>query len=85
VSSFPRALTAVPPALSLFLLLHLSQLPLTQAIDLEMVAVEVIHTLVGSIGLMLAVPLTTVVAAALFRGNRLRLAAEELSHGHHHH
>lgn len=72
-------------ALSLFLLLSLSQLPLSQAINLEMVAVEVIHTLVGSIGLMLAVPLTTLVAAGLFRGNRLRLAPEELSHAHRHH
>ena len=38
----------------------------------EVVAVEIVRTLVGSIGLVLAVPLTTALAAvALARGNDL--------------
>jgi uncharacterized membrane protein len=71
--------------LSLLILLNVNEVSLARAFNLEMVASEVIHTLVGSIGLVLAVPITTGLAALLFRGDRLPIASGELSHAHHHH
>jgi uncharacterized membrane protein len=71
-------------ALPLLVLLRLQATSLPQALNVEPVAVEVVHTLVGSIGLILAVPLTTFIAAFLFRGDRLPLRPGELEHAHHH-
>lgn len=71
-------------ALPLLMLLQLNGMTVTQQLNLEMVATEVVHTLVGSIGLILAVPLTTFIAALLFRGGRLPVAKGELNHAHHH-
>ena len=71
-------------ALPLFILLSLNEVPVQRALNLELVASEVVHTLVGSIGLVLAVPFTTFVAALMFRGDALPLAEGELEHGHHH-
>lgn len=71
-------------ALPLFLLLHLNAFSLSSALNLELVAGEVVHTLVGSIGLILAVPLTTLIAAAMFRGDKLPVTAQELDTVHHH-
>jgi uncharacterized membrane protein len=70
-------------ALPLFLLLNLNEFSLGRALNLELVASEVVHTLVGSIGLILAVPFTTLIAAALFRGNRLAVTRGELEQVHH--
>ena len=50
-------------ALPLLLLFGLSGLPLTVIANSEVVAVEIIRTLVGSIGLVSAVPITTWLAA----------------------
>lgn len=41
--------------------------PLMEIINYEMIAEEIIRTLVGSIGLVLAVPITTIIAAIGFR------------------
>lgn len=71
-------------SLTLLILLHVSEVPLGRALNLELVASEVVHTLVGSVGLVLAVPITTGLAAWWFRGNRLPLAPGELDHAHHH-
>lgn len=71
-------------ALPLFVLLHVSEVDLARSLNLELVAAEVVHTLVGSIGLVLAVPFTTLIAALLFRGDRLPLKAGELEHAHQH-
>lgn len=49
-------------ALPLFLLLSLSTAPLAQALSLEVVAQEVVRTLVGTLGIVAAVPLTTAMA-----------------------
>lgn len=70
-------------ALPLMVLLTSGEVGLRRALNLELVAAEVVHTLVGSIGLILAVPLTTVLAAFLFRGDRLPLREGELAHHHH--
>ncbi len=71
-------------ALPLFLLLNINDFSVARALNLELVASEVVHTLVGSIGLVLAVPFTTFVAALMFRGDKLPLAEGELEHAHHH-
>jgi len=52
-------------ALSLLLLFINNPLPLSELINYEIIAEEVVRTLVGSIGLMLAVPITTVIASLL--------------------
>jgi uncharacterized membrane protein len=69
-------------ALPLLLMLRLNDFNLQRALNLEMVAAEMIHTLIASIGLILAVPLTTLVAALLFRGNIFRITLSELGKGH---
>ncbi|TVR92976.1 MAG: YibE/F family protein [Trueperaceae bacterium] len=72
-------------SLSLLILLNVGEFGVMRAFNLELVANEVVHTLVGSIGLVLAVPITTLLAALLFRGDRIPVAPGELSHAHHHH
>lgn len=52
-------------AMPLLLLFSLSGLSLADVANSEVVAVEIVRTLVGSIGLVLAVPLTTYLAAAM--------------------
>ena len=71
-------------ALPLLVLLSLSDFTIMRALNLELVASEVVHTLVGSVGLILAVPFTTLIAALMFRGDRLALKEGELEHAHHH-
>jgi len=71
-------------SLSLLILLNVGEFGFARALNLELVASEVVHTLVGSIGLVLAVPITTLLAALLFRGDRIPIAPGELSHAHHH-
>ncbi len=70
-------------SLPLLMLLHINGAGLLQTLNMEIVATEIVHTLVGSLGLILAVPLTTIIAALLFRGDRLKLQEGEL-HSHHH-
>lgn len=71
-------------SLSLLILLNVGEVPFSRAFNMEVVASEVVHTLVGSIGLILAVPITTFLAALLFRGDRIPLKPGELEHGHSH-
>lgn len=54
-------------AMPLLLLFSLSGLSLGDVANSEVVAVEIVRTLVGSIGLVLAVPLTTYLAAVMSR------------------
>jgi uncharacterized membrane protein len=55
--------------LPVLLLIAIYDRPLLQVIQSEQFAAEVIRTLVGSIGLVLAVPLTTAVGAAVVRAS----------------
>jgi len=71
-------------ALPLLVLLGQGEIGFTRALNLELIAAEIVHTLVGSIGLILAVPVTTLIAAAMFRGDRLPIAPGELDHAHGH-
>ncbi|MCY4355022.1 MAG: YibE/F family protein [Truepera sp.] len=71
-------------ALPLLILLTLSDFSLARALNLELVAAEIVHTLVGSIGLILGVPITTYLAALLFRGDQLPMGPGELDYTHPH-
>jgi uncharacterized membrane protein len=61
-------------SLPLLLLFTQADRPLSEVITGEVVAVEVVRTLVGSIGLVASVPITTVLAVAVAgsRGTRVR-------------
>jgi len=71
-------------ALPLLVLLTLSDFSLARVLNLELVSSEIIQILVGSIGLILGVPITTYLAAILFQGDRLVVRSGELEHGHPH-
>jgi uncharacterized membrane protein len=58
-------LAYVGASLPLLVLFALAQQPATLTLNSEIVAVEVVRTLAGSIGIVLAVPLTTAVATLL--------------------
>jgi uncharacterized membrane protein len=57
----------------------------SESVTSEIVAVEVIRTLVGSIGLVAAVPLTTGLAAVVVTGTGFRRADEDHDHTDHDH
>ncbi|HLL62223.1 MAG TPA: YibE/F family protein, partial [Propionibacteriaceae bacterium] len=61
-------------ALSVLLLISIYDRPLLQVVQTEQFAGEIIRTLVGSIGLVLAVPLTTAVGVAVVRASRSAVA-----------
>jgi uncharacterized membrane protein len=63
-------LANVGSSLPLWVLFTLGQTSFTRVINLELVASEIVHALVGSIGLILAVPLATLLAAFVFKGGR---------------
>lgn len=71
-------------SLPVLLIFASGALPLGQAVNLELVSEQVVATLVGSIGLIVAVPATTVLAVAL----AMRLPRDQLeaaaAHGHPH-
>jgi uncharacterized membrane protein len=77
-------LAYVGAALPILLLFSAADLGVADAMNLEVVAKEIVATLVGSIGLIAAVPITTGLAAAL----ALSVAPERLdaadAHGHAH-
>jgi uncharacterized membrane protein len=76
-------LAYVGAALPVLLLLSLAGTSTSDAINSEVVASEVVAMLVGSIGLIAAVPITTGIAALLAeRLSEQDLAREGHSHGH---
>ncbi len=68
-------LAYVGASLPLLLIFSSSTLGVSDALNLELIAKEVVATLVGSIGLITAVPITTALAALLAR----RIPSEELA------
>lgn len=70
-------------SLPVLLIFASGALPISQAVSLEIVAEQVVATLVGSIGLIAAVPLTTGVAALLAL-HVPREQLDEAAHGHAH-
>lgn len=77
-------LAYVGASLPLLLIFSSGQIGFLDAVNLEIIAKEIVATLVGSIGLVAAVPITTALAALLAR----RMSNEELAdaavHGHAH-
>lgn len=67
-------------SLPLILLLKLSNFPLSFTLGGELIAQEIVRTIVSSAGLVLAVPLTTAVAVLMVE----RWGAHGPSHAHHH-
>ena len=61
-------------ALSVLLLISIYDRPLLQVVQTEQFSSEIIRTLVGSIGLVLAVPLTTAVGVAVVRASKSAVA-----------
>jgi uncharacterized membrane protein len=55
-------------SLGLLVLFSTSGLPVRELVNTELVAVELVKTMVGSRGLLAAVPLTTLIAAASVAG-----------------
>lgn len=67
-------------ALPVLLLLQVYQLPMRQTLGSGEFAEEIARTLVGSIGLVLAIPLTTAIAAVVVTaGDRVRQSAQDPS------
>jgi len=54
----------------MLLLFQLYPEPWTQTLNREMIAEEIVRTLVGSLGLIAAVPITTLIASVLRSRNR---------------
>jgi uncharacterized membrane protein len=71
-------------ALPLLVLFFVVQQPLGTVVTSEVVAVEVVRSLCGSVGLIAAVPLTTVLAVALVRADGQELAEAAAGAGHAH-
>ncbi len=61
-------------ALSVLLLISIYDRPMLQVVQTEQFAEEIIRTLVGAIGLVLAVPLTTAVGVAVVRASHSAVA-----------
>lgn len=77
------ALAYVGTALPLLLLFSFSDSPLLVLVNQEVIAAEILRIMVGSIGLLLAVPLTTALAAWYFRDKVVLLEGEHTDHHHH--
>ncbi|MEX0918118.1 MAG: YibE/F family protein [Candidatus Paceibacterota bacterium] len=75
------ALAYVGAALPLVLLFSTSEAALTFTLNQEVIAAELARIIIGSIGIILAVPFTTLAAAWWFD----RYGADKHDHGHHHH
>lgn len=80
------ALAYVGAALPLVLLYAQSDASWLISLNQEVIAAEILRIVVGSIGLILAVPLTTMAAAWYFKDKEAGLSdGAETSHSHHHH
>lgn len=79
------ALAYVGVSLPLILLYAHAESAVWQTLNQEVVAVELMRIIVGSIGLILAVPATTAVAAWYFHTRTVDEKLEKGCHEHHHH
>lgn len=81
------ALAYVGASLPLFLLLYvnMANIPWWVTLNSEFLAQEIVRTLAGSTAIVLAVPITTVIAAFIYSNIHVEPSSEsEVSHGHHH-
>jgi uncharacterized membrane protein len=70
-------LAYVGASLPLMLVFTIYQEPLWRRINREPIAEEIVRTLVGSVGLVLAVPITGLIASLLARWTVRRMAARD--------
>jgi uncharacterized membrane protein len=77
-------LAYVGAALPILVLFSAADLGLSEALNLEVVAKEVVATLVGSIGLIAATPITTALAALLALSVAPDAIKDDDAHGHAH-
>lgn len=75
---YTTAFATAGAILSVLLLLNIYQRPLLETATSEMFAGELVRTLVGAIGLVLAVPVTTAIAVAAVTGGRPRPRKDEI-------
>jgi uncharacterized membrane protein len=80
VNSLVLAYTGV--ALPLLLLIYTSDVPLVELLNQEILATELVRTLVGSIGLVLAVPISTILAVLVIKKGDHAHAHGGHSHSH---
>ena len=81
------AIAYIGAALPLFLLLYTSTTGILFIINSELIATEIIRILVGGIGLVLAVPITTLIASYMLYGRVKELGKDgerNGAHGHSH-
>lgn len=78
------AIAYVGASLPLFLLFVTAQESSLFLLNKEVFAAEIIRTLVGSCGLVLAVPITTYLAVLILFSSRVKLPQDEHAHGHSH-
>lgn len=78
-------LVYVSSALPLLLLFIYSNAPWSEVLNYEIVAEEIVRTLVASIGLVLAVPLSTALACVMVRAQDVSADDEPLGHAGHNH
>jgi uncharacterized membrane protein len=78
------ALAYVGASLPLVLLFSTSEAPVLFTLNQEVIASEIARIIVGSIGLVLAVPFTTLIAAWWFANHSVD-DTHNSSHSHHHH
>jgi uncharacterized membrane protein len=78
------AIAYVGAALPLLLVVQNSTYGIAYAINNEIFATEIVRILIGSIGLILAVPVTTLLASYMLAGHRGEAVGNE-EHAHHHH
>jgi uncharacterized membrane protein len=76
------ALAYVGASLPLLIVFQLSDLPLTRVLGGEIVATEIVRTLVGSIGLVASMPVTTWLAARVAARAPVSARAGHIHGGH---
>jgi uncharacterized membrane protein len=77
------AIAYVGAALPLLLLLYTDSVSWAFTINSEIIATEIIRILIGSIGLILGVPITTLIASYMLSG-QVQSSQTSEGHGHHH-
>jgi uncharacterized membrane protein len=77
-------LAYVGSALPLLLLIYTSNINMLYLLNKEIIATEIFRSLIGSIGLLLAIPLTTLFAVKLIKHDDKELDMHVCSHGHNH-
>ena len=77
-------LAYVGSSLPVLIILGSGQMGIVDAVNLEIIAKEIVATLVGSIGLIAAVPITTALAALMADSLSDQELQEAADGGHHH-